>query len=108
MALRVLFQATGQGGFLGGSQHPGLAMPWADECARLWSGKQAHSPASPGVGLRGERVASPWCGCLPWGQRSSWQMAAWCLGVRESDPGDSCSREEGGREEVDSSAAPQH
>ena len=108
MALRVVFQATGQGGFRGGSQHPGLAMPCADESARLWSGKQAHSPASPGVGLRGERAASPRCGCLPRGQCGSWQMAAWCLGVRESDPGDSCSREESGREEVDSSAAPQH
>ena len=28
----------------------------------------------------------------PGAQYGSWQMAAWCLGVRESDPGDSCSQ----------------
>lgn len=35
----------------------------------------------------------------PLGPGSSWQMAAWCLGVQGSDPdpGDSCSQEESGR-----------
>lgn len=49
---------------------------------------QSHcSTMSPGVWLNRQAVSLVWMS--PLGPGSSWQMAAWCLGVQESDLGDS-------------------